>query len=117
MQEKSQKQIARLSHDKLNVVSESLVDRIEDVFDYFSIEWNKGKKMYYGVCPIHNGDNSSAFNMYYDGAMYRGNWRCRTHLCENTFKKTPIGFIRGLLSRFDYSWTQKGDKLATFKDT
>ncbi len=114
---KTKKQPIRLDHDKLNVISESLVDRMEDVFDIFSIDYNKGRKMYYGTCPVHNGDNDSAFNMYYDGAIYKGNWRCRTHGCEYVFKKTPIGFIRGLLSRFDYSWTQKGDKIATFAET
>jgi len=107
----------KLSLDKLNVISDALTDRIEDIFDIYSLEYNKGRKMYYGSCPIHNGDNNSAFNMYYEGAMYRGNWRCRTHGCEYVFKKTPIGFIRGLLSRFNYNWIQNGDKLAPFNET
>lgn len=94
-----------------------VVDRIEDIFDYFSLDYKKGKKFYYGKCPIHDGDNGSAWQFYQDGAFFRGNWICRTHGCQNTFKRTSIGCVRGLLSRFDFGWKTGGDKTASFKDT
>jgi len=47
-----------------------------------------------GCCPIHQGDNKTAFNYYKTGY-----WKCRTRNCHDNFLGTPIGFVRGLLSR------------------
>ncbi len=108
----------RLTPDKLNVLSDMVVDSIEDIFDHFSVQRVKGKKFYYGPCPIHEGDGrTNPFNLYYDGDMYRGNWKCRSHGCERTFQKTVIGCVRGLLSHKDYSWRAPGDKIAPFNET
>lgn len=93
-----------------------VVDRIEEVFDYFSLEYKRGHKFYYGKCPIHDGDNGSAWQFYPDGSFFRGNWKCRTHNCQDTFKRTSIGCVRGLLSRFDLGWKSVGDKVISFKD-
>ena len=67
-------------------------------------------------CPIHGGDNSSALNLYYTGDSYRGNWKCRSHKCEETFMPSVIGFIRGCLSRDKHQWEQNGDTTASFKE-
>ena len=56
------------------------------------------------ACPIHQGDNSSALNLYIEGDSYRANWKCRTHQCEKTFKGSILGFTRGLLSYQKYNW-------------
>ncbi len=108
----------RLTPDKLNVLSDLVVDNIEDIFDHFCVKCQKGKKFYYGPCPIHDGDgHTNPFNLYYDGTLYRGNWKCRSHGCERVFKKTAIGCVRGLLSHNDYKWHQPGDRMAGFHDT
>lgn len=108
----------RLTPDKLNVLSELIVDNIEDIFDNFNVKCRKGNKFYYGPCPIHDGDGSTnPFNLYYDGVAYKGNWKCRSHGCERTFKKTSIGFIRGVLSKSDYGWRSPGDNMAPFNET
>jgi 5S rRNA maturation endonuclease (ribonuclease M5) len=65
-------------------------------------------------CPIHGGDNDSAFNLYHQGDTYRGNWKCRTHGCENVFKSSIIGFIRGCLSH-EEGWGKPGDPTVSFK--
>jgi hypothetical protein len=67
-------------------------------------------------CPIHGGDNVSAFNLYPEGEKYRGNWKCRTHGCEEVFKSSILGFIRGVLSHQDYGWEKNGDKVYSFDD-
>jgi hypothetical protein len=108
----------RLNHDNLNVLSDLVVDNIEDIFDYFSVKRKKTKRFYYGPCPIHDGNgHTNPFNLYYDGELYRGNWKCRSHGCERTFKKTSIGCVRGLLSRAECKWAQPGDTTVSFRDT
>ena len=67
-------------------------------------------------CPIHNGDNPSAVNIYHQGESYRGNWKCRTHSCENIFKGSIIGFVRGVLSSKKYGWINNGDNTCSFKE-
>jgi 5S rRNA maturation endonuclease (ribonuclease M5) len=67
-------------------------------------------------CPIHAGDNDSALNLYYTGDNYRGNWKCRTHHCEEIFKGSIIGFIRGILSNQKYNWSKHGDPACSFQE-
>lgn len=68
-------------------------------------------------CPIHDGDNKSAVNIYHEGDMYRGNWKCRTHGCDQIFKGSIIGFIRGVLSNQQKNWVKSGDEMVSFKET
>lgn len=102
---------------KLKVLCDVLCDQIEDVFDYFEIEYKNNGKFYSMCCPIHDGDNMSAFNIYPDGEVSRGNWTCRTHNCEKIFKSSIIGFVRGMLSNRNHNWQKEGDDVCTFKDT
>jgi hypothetical protein len=73
--------------------------------------------MLVGKCPIHDGDNKTAFNLYPDGDTYRGNWKCRTHNCDKFFKPSIIGFIRGVLSHKKYNWQNNGDQTVSFDET
>ncbi len=68
-------------------------------------------KMFYGPCPVHGGDNQNALNLYRRGDSVPGYWRCHTGHCEQTFKRTIIGFVRGVLSHQKFGWsprTQEG---------
>jgi 5S rRNA maturation endonuclease (ribonuclease M5) len=103
---------------QLKVICDSLCDNIENLLDTLGIDSIKNNgKMLVGECPIHNGDNKSAFNLYPDGDSYRGNWKCRTHNCDKIFKGSIIGFIRGVLSNKKYNWQKNGDTTASFKET
>lgn len=105
------------SPEDLKNLSDILCDKIDDLFAYFQIDCRQTSKMFICTCPIHNGDNPSAFNIYPYGEDYRGNWKCRTHKCEEVFMGSIIGLVRGLLSSRKYNWTKKGDKVATFAET
>jgi hypothetical protein len=73
--------------------------------------------MWVGCCPIHgDANNDSAFNIYHTGVA--GNWHCRTHQCEKTFKPTAIGLVRSLLSR-NNGWSSLKDqnKIVSFSET
>lgn len=112
---------SRLSDQKkLKVLCDLACENIEELFDYFDLEYKDKGKMYSMSCPIHGGDNDSALNIYYVGDEnyddYKGNWKCRTHGCEKCFRGSLVGFIRGIISHRKYKWYKQGDKTATFKE-
>jgi len=103
--------------DKYKILCDLLCDNIDDLLSHFEITYKHSGKMVSMACPIHQGDNSSALNLYVEGDSYRGNWKCRTHQCEKTFKGSIIGFIRGLLSYQKHNWSKDGDKMVSFEET
>lgn len=114
---KTQKHSHLISQDKLKVVCDSLCDNIEDLLERFDIEYTSNGKLLSMACPIHGGDNVTALNIYPNGDTYRGNWKCRTHGCEEVFKGSIIGFIRGILSTHKHKWQKSGDKTVSFQET
>lgn len=84
--------------------------RIEEIIEYFDIDVKDHGDMFCGRCPIHDGDNHTALNLYKDGYSVKGYWCCWTKHCDSVFKPTIIGFIRGLLSKKYMGWEKKEDK-------
>lgn len=107
----------KYNQDKLKVLSDKLCDDIDNLLSYLGIEYKQNGKMLTMSCPIHGGDNVSALNLYPTGDSYRGNWKCRTHNCEEVFKSSIIGFIRGVLSHKNHNWSKEGDSSCTFAET
>lgn len=107
-----------ISYDqhKLKLMSDKICDNIESLLNYFAIEHKVLSKMVTMSCPIHGGDNASALNLYPEGETYRGNWKCRTHHCEEVFKSSIIGFIRGVISHNNYGWVKNGDTTCSFNE-
>lgn len=101
---------------KLKIVCDDLCDNIDSLLQSFDLDFTSNNKMVSMSCPIHNGDNPSALNIYHAGDNYRGNWKCRTHGCEETFKGSIIGFIRGVISSQKYNWTKPGDESCSFDE-
>jgi len=102
--------------NKLKILCDDLCDNIERLFDSFGLDYKINSKMITMSCPIHGGDNPSALNIYPDGESYRGNWKCRTHNCEQEFKASIIGFVRGIISNQKYGWREPGDKSCSFNE-
>jgi 5S rRNA maturation endonuclease (ribonuclease M5) len=110
------KQSTSYSQTQLKNLCDLACDDIEKLLEVLGVEdYRMTDKMVLCRCPIHEGDNHSALNLYYTGDMYRGNWKCRTHNCEEVFKSSIIGFVRGVLSRQQYEWSESGDKTVSFK--
>jgi 5S rRNA maturation endonuclease (ribonuclease M5) len=101
---------------KLKILCDDLCDNIESLLDGFGLEYKTNSKMISMSCPIHGGDNPSALNIYPDGDSYRGNWKCRTHGCEQEFKSSIIGFVRGIISYQKYEWREPGDASCSFNE-
>lgn len=114
---KRKKKSHSIDQAKLKIVCDHLCDRIEELFEYFDLDYRSNDKMVSMACPIHDGDNVGAINLYITGDSYRGNWKCRTHNCEHVFKGSIIGFVRGILSNQKYQWQKNGDRTASFDET
>lgn len=102
------------NQNELKIICDQLCDNIEILLEALGIEHRQTSKMITMSCPIHGGDNVSALNLYPEGDTYRGNWKCRTHGCEQTFKSSIIGFIRGVISHNEMGWSKEGDPTITF---
>ena len=97
-------------------MNQQIADNIEQIATYFNFDIRKSHKCYLGCCPIHQGDNPTAFNFYHTGNTAVGNWQCNTHGCHEIFGKNGIGLIRGLLSTSIYNWSRRTDKEASFNE-
>lgn len=84
---------------RINQLNEIACGNIDELLHKLNITYRKNGKLYFGICPIHeDADNPTAFNLYPESNP-RGLWYCRTHHCEQKYKKTIIGLIRGVLSK------------------
>ena len=110
------KKYPSIDQAKLKILCDDLCDNIETLLDTFGIDYKNNSKMISMSCPIHGGDNPSALNIYPDGDTYRGNWKCRTHNCEQEFKSSIIGFVRGIISHQKYHWSEPGDSSCSFNE-
>lgn len=106
-----------LDQEHLRQIGDELCDNLEELLEYFDIEYRQTSKMMIFACPIHGGDNDTALNIYPYGDKYRGNWKCRTHQCESVFMSSIIGFVRGILSNREKGWKQSGDQTVSFNET
>ena len=104
------------NQDKLKLVCDDLCDHIDELLDFLDLKYSMNNKMVSMCCPIHDGDNPSAINIYYTGDYYRGNWKCRTHGCDKIFKGSIIGFVRGVISSQKYGWVKDGDQGCSFEE-
>jgi len=105
-----------IDQEKLKVICDDLCDNLEDLLDSLELDYKINNKLITMCCPIHEGDNATALNIYPEGEYVRGNWVCRTHGCEKVFKNSIIGFIRGILSNRKHGWAKYGDKFCSFKE-
>lgn len=86
---------------------------MEKILSAFNIECREYINRFQGRCPIHDGDNSSAFCLYKES----GAWRCYTLGCHETYGSFFNGLVRGLLSKKhkrDVSFDEVNDFLKDF---
>lgn len=106
--------------ERLQTLNLLLCSKTDDLFSQLDISLCKSSKLYCGACQVHGGDNETALNVYPlpKGHSPPGYWRCNTRKCQDFFKKTMIGFVRGILSHKKYDWTCPKDKYTfPFADT
>jgi 5S rRNA maturation endonuclease (ribonuclease M5) len=91
--------------------------KMDQLLAALGADLTKSRKMYFGRCPVHGGKNVGACNLYPDGESVPGYWRCNTKRCHDTFKKTILGFVRGVLSNQKFGWAKRGDKQVSWNET
>ena len=93
-------------YDLIEELKDMACASIEELLTSLDVDYRQNGKMLCGPCPVHGGDNLSAWNLYPEGDEVRGYWVCRTHHCEKKknsnskllYGSTIIGFVRGVLS-------------------
>jgi 5S rRNA maturation endonuclease (ribonuclease M5) len=95
-----------ISSQQISSISDKLLDSLGDILDHFEIEYRESPSRYFFPCPIHNGDNADGCTIYRNSGV----WNCHTASCQDKYKKTIIGFIRGVLSN-------RAGKEVSFTDT
>jgi len=108
--------VTSMGQSELHDLSEKVMDRFDKLLEHLGLDLAMSRKMYYGACPVHGGDKDNAFNLFYTGRSYRGNWKCHTMQCERFFKSSVIGFVRGVLSNQKFGWEGPNDKSVSFHD-
>jgi len=102
---------------QLYLISQDILKNVDNIFAYFGISFKSDYKKYVGKCPIHGGDNESAFNLFHENETGKGgHWKCFSHGCEAHFIGSPIGLVRGLLSRKNHGWESPGDETTSFEE-
>jgi len=86
-----------------------MMERIQDLFDYFDVRTFESYPLLVGSCPVHEGDNISAFNINIDPESdHYGIWFCNTHSCHTESSGQDIlGLIHSLMLK---------EKQTTFKE-
>lgn len=95
---KSHSTKTNLSKEKIDLLCQSLSERITDILDYFDIEYEEHENRVSAPCPVHGGDKTDALTVFTSGDSVVGNWYCWTQHCEKEFINTVLGLIRGILS-------------------
>lgn len=96
----------------INLICDKISENPELLFENLGLELEiKNRKVNSG-CIIHNGDNNHGLWIDFD----KKTWTCFTNHCEQVFKNSLVGFVRGILSNQNLNWRSKGDEIFHFGD-
>lgn len=74
-----------------------LKPRIKDILAEFGVRTFQCGPLLVSNCPIHLGDNTTAFNVNVSHSEFCGRWFCNTHKCHKEYGGDVLGLLRGLL--------------------
>lgn len=100
-----------LTEPQKNSMKREATDKIEEILEALGLEgFYQSEHKLIGSCPVHDGDNSTAFNINVDPTSeYYGIWFCNSHGCHEDHGNDVFGLIKGILE-------QKTDQDKTFID-
>jgi 5S rRNA maturation endonuclease (ribonuclease M5) len=85
---------------KHNMLMFESCDRIDELLMELGVHYRKQGKRIVGPCPVHGGDNPSAWSLYPNGEEVRGYWVCRTQHCEEEWGKNLIGLVHAIRKNY-----------------
>jgi 5S rRNA maturation endonuclease (ribonuclease M5) len=111
-----------IDKSRLDKLSDLVSDRLDELLDKLGVEYQSNYKFLYGPCPVHGGDNYTAFNIFKNGNSSKSNWTCYTHQCQRPvtqggYGNTVFGLVRGVLSQQGggkASWKKAVDYVCDF---
>ena len=59
-----------------------IVENIEEILDYFAVDYVMSPEKITAMCPIHGSDNEDSLTIYLNNDGYPGIWKCWTNGCE-----------------------------------
>jgi 5S rRNA maturation endonuclease (ribonuclease M5) len=92
---------SKSSQTQIYQISDKLVQNLPELLEELNINYRESGGSYTFCCPVHDGDNPSGCSILANN----GSWKCWTHHCEEEFKGTIFGFVRGVLTN------QRGTKV------
>jgi 5S rRNA maturation endonuclease (ribonuclease M5) len=99
-----------ITPQQILALSKKLSERVPELLDLFDVNYTLNSDIYSFPCPVHGGDNPTGCSIFTDE---KPNWSCWTHSCQDEFKKTLFGFVRGVLS-FRAGYTVSMNEAAKF---
>ncbi len=88
-----------LTKETISALNDAAFNRLENLLDYFDIEYVTFHNRLAFPCPIHGGDSAEkGCCIFTDGNSQKGNWTCWTAHCEEDYVSNLFGFVRGCLS-------------------
>jgi 5S rRNA maturation endonuclease (ribonuclease M5) len=89
-----------LDYGQCQYVSSLASERVEEILENLGVDYTKNGNKLSGPCPVHGGDNHSAWHVFIDGRTAKGNWYCYTHNChdKSNFGTSIVGLVRGIIS-------------------
>ena len=82
----------------LTEVSDAMFLQLPRLLQYFNVDYYESSDAFHLACPIHGGDNPQGCAIFKESYGGSGGWQCFTNSCQDEFKRSFFGFIRGLLS-------------------
>ena len=64
----SKKKKRSYKREDLQKIAMLLSEKLPDILEYFQVEYRVNGEMAVGRCPVHDGDNDHAFNIYLEPA-------------------------------------------------
>ena len=83
-----------------------MMRKIHNVFEYFGIDYFESDGMIICCCPIHEGDNETAFNINInEDDEYYGRWFCNTKGCHKNRGGDIFSFVWPLMEKSGKKYT------------
>lgn len=91
---------SKLSKDEMQALCWHGIHYIEDILNYFSINYRVSGNRILAACPIHDGDNKTALNLYTENDV-PGMWVCNTKGCHKNYFRNLVGFVHALCEKYN----------------
>lgn len=98
--------LKQMDQTQIFQVSKELAEKSNELLKYLDIDYREYSDTYIFCCPVHGGDNINGCSILKENGV----WACWTNNCQEEYKKTLFGFVRGVLSH-------RKNKKATMNET